>query len=128
MTVSLDHTIVHATNKQASAAFLGTILGIEPAQPWGPFVPLPISNGVTLDYADTDVVHRQHYAFLVDESEFDGIFARIVAARAPYYADPGRRQAGQINHRFGGRGVYFDDPDGHLMEVLTRPAEVGKAS
>lgn len=121
MSIALDHTIVHARDKRASAAFLGGILGLDPAPAWGPFAPLPIPNGVTLEFLDTEVVHRQHYAFLVDDEDFDPIFERIRRAGTGYYADPGRAQPGRINTRFGGRGVYFDDPDGHLMEVMTRP-------
>jgi catechol 2,3-dioxygenase-like lactoylglutathione lyase family enzyme len=121
MAISLDHTIVHATDKHASATFLANILGLEAAPPWGPFVPLLIPNGVTLDFLETSVVHKQHYAFLVDDAEFEPIFERIQRAGAHYYADPHGTRPGQINYRFGGRGVYFDDPDGHIMEVLTRP-------
>ena len=121
MSIALDHTIVHARDKRASVAFLGGILGLDPAPAWGPFAPLPIPNGVTLEFLDTEVVHRQHYAFLVDDEDFDPIFERIRRAGTGYYADPGRAQPGRINTRFGGRGVYFDDPDGHLMEVMTRP-------
>ncbi|HET8939939.1 MAG TPA: VOC family protein [Polyangiales bacterium] len=121
MIAALNHTIVHAKDKHASAAFLAHVLGIEVAPAWGPFVPVQLGNGVTLDYLDSREVHQQHYAFLVDESDFDEIFARIRAANAPYYADPQRSSPRQINHHFGGRGVYFDDPNGHLMEVITQP-------
>lgn len=122
MTISLDHTIVRSTDKHAAAAFLGTILGIEPSPPWGPFVPLVIPNGVTLDYMDAYAVAAQHYAFLVDDPEFDAIFERIVRSGAAYYADPHRTRPGEVGHHRGSRGVYFDAPDGHLMEVLTRGA------
>lgn len=121
MNIRLDHTIVRASNKRASAKFLATILGLEVAPEWGPFVPLPIPNGVTLEFVEAAVECGQHYAFLVDDSEFDDIFVRIRKSGARFYADPFRKQPGRINRRFGGRGVYFDDPDGHLMEVITRP-------
>lgn len=124
MTVHLDHTIVPATDKRASAAFLGDILGIPVGNPWGPFAPLPIGNGVTLDFMDAGEVSSHHYAFLVDDREFDPIFQRIRDRQVAFYADPGRSLSGQINHRFGDRGLYFDDPDGHLMEILTRPNAV----
>lgn len=119
MGVELNHTIVRARDKAASAAFLAGVLGLPVGAPNGPFVPVELSNGVTLDFANAEDVHPQHYAFLVDEAEFDPIFGRIRDAGTTYYADPGRQQRGEINHRWGGRGVYFDDPDGHLMEVLT---------
>jgi catechol 2,3-dioxygenase-like lactoylglutathione lyase family enzyme len=122
MTVTLDHTIVPATDKQASANFLGHVLDLQPSAPWGPFVPLAIGNDVTLDFIDAEDIPSHHYAFVVDETEFDPIFERIVNAGVNFYADPGRQHPGQINHRFGGRGVYFDDPDGHLMEVFSRPS------
>jgi catechol 2,3-dioxygenase-like lactoylglutathione lyase family enzyme len=80
-----------------------------------------LGNGVTLDYDDTDTVVPQHYAFLVSDEEFDAIFARITEAGVAYWADPGHRQAGVINRRGGGRGFYFPDPDGHNLEVFTRP-------
>src|SRR6266498_1723906 len=121
MNVELNHTIVPATDKRASADFLGGILGLAPAPPWGPFVPLSLSNEVTLDFLDARSFSPHHYAFLIDEADFDPIFERIRSAGVSFYADPDRQHPGQINHRFGGRGVYFDDPDGHLMEVITRP-------
>lgn len=123
MSVELNHTIVHARDKQASAEFLGEILGLEVGAPYGPFIPVATNNGVTLDFAnsDQDPIATQHYAFLVSEQEFDSIFERIQQAGLAYYAEPGHRGPGQINRRDGGRGVYFPDPDGHAMEILTRP-------
>jgi catechol 2,3-dioxygenase-like lactoylglutathione lyase family enzyme len=120
MRVQLDHTIVPVTNTEAGAEFLGRILGVEPSPQWGPFLPLVLWNGVSLDFVDADEVPSQHYAFLVSEYDFDPIFERIRAAGLSYYADPFHRQPGEINHLYGGRGVYFDDPDGHLMEVITQ--------
>jgi catechol 2,3-dioxygenase-like lactoylglutathione lyase family enzyme len=120
MPVELNHTIVHARDKQASAEFLAGILGLDVSEPVGHFVPVVLANGVTLDYDNADDVRPQHYAFLLDEEEFDAAFARLVEAGVSYFADPGHRQADQINHRQGGRGVYFSDPDGHNMELLTR--------
>jgi hypothetical protein len=79
-------------------------------------------NGVWLDFAETSrEIASQHYAFLVGEDEFDAAFGRICDQELPYWADPGQTQRGAINHRDGGRGVYFEDPDGHLLEILTRP-------
>jgi catechol 2,3-dioxygenase-like lactoylglutathione lyase family enzyme len=121
MTVALNHTIVPASDKATSAQFLGDILGVPAAKPWGPFLILALGNGVSLDFEDAGEVHPHHYAFLVDEAEFDPIFERIKAARVAFFADPFRRKPGEINHLYGGRGVYFDDPDGHSMEVITQP-------
>jgi catechol 2,3-dioxygenase-like lactoylglutathione lyase family enzyme len=121
VTAALDHTIVPATDKAASARFIADILGIDGVQPWGPFVVVPLAHGTSLDYVDASPVEEHHYAFLVDEDEFDAVFERIEASGTTYYADPFRHMPGQVNHHYGGRGVYFDDPDRHLMEVLTQP-------
>ena len=121
MTVELNHTIIPATDKRASAKFLADILGLEAGPEWSHFVPVRTSNGVTLDYSDATDFRRQHYAFLVSESEFDAALSRIKTAGIAFYADFNRAGRGQINHLYGGRGVYFDDPDGHLLEIITRP-------
>lgn len=120
-TVELNHTIVAATDKQASARFVAGILDIDLGDPWGPFQPVTVGNGVTLEYVDSDDVHPQHYAFLVADADFDAVFGRIRAAGLTYYADPFQQQPGRINHAYGGRGVYFHDPDGHVLEVMTVP-------
>ncbi|GAA2872999.1 VOC family protein [Streptosporangium fragile] len=123
MSVELNHTIVMARDRRASAEFLATILGLEVGAPLGPFLPVATANGVTLDFMTSDQgeITPQHYAFLVSEEDFDAIFQRIQQAGITYYADPGHDQPGQINRRDGGRGAYFDDPDGHNLEILTRP-------
>jgi catechol 2,3-dioxygenase-like lactoylglutathione lyase family enzyme len=120
MTIELNHTIVGAIDKHASARFLADILGLPVGADVGPFTPVRLANGVTLDYMDRAQVAAQHYAFLVGEDEFDAAFGRIRAAGLPYFADPGFQQPGEINTRWDGRGVYFHDPDGHSMEILTR--------
>jgi catechol 2,3-dioxygenase-like lactoylglutathione lyase family enzyme len=121
--VEFNHTIVAAADARATAEFLASVLGLQVGPPYGRFLPVITSNGVTLDIAETDQdpIPTQHYAFLVGDDEFDEIFARIRAAGIPYYADPHHRQPGRINHRDGGRGLYFDDPNGHNLEILTRP-------
>jgi len=122
MTVRLNHTIVAAQDKQVSAAFLADILGLGQPTPFGPFLTVAADNDITLDFADWgDEVVTQHYAFLVDEDDFDAIFGRIRQRRLPYWADPHQHQPGEINTADGGRGVYFEDPSGHLLEILTRP-------
>jgi catechol 2,3-dioxygenase-like lactoylglutathione lyase family enzyme len=88
---------------------------------YGPFIPVEIPNGVTLDYMDATDVRPQHCAFLVSEETFDAAFDRILKAGITYWADPFHQKPGEINHLYGGRGVYFDDPDGHNMELITRP-------
>ncbi|MFC9974173.1 VOC family protein [Spirillospora sp. NPDC127200] len=121
MSVRLDHIIIPATDKRASAEFLARILGVEAGEQWGPFVPVRTGNGVTLDYMDSSDFRRHHCAFLVPEDDFDGVLARIKESGARFYARPDGGGPGEINTNDGGRGVYFDDPDGHHMEVLTVP-------
>jgi catechol 2,3-dioxygenase-like lactoylglutathione lyase family enzyme len=122
MTAKLNHTIVYARDKRASAAFLSEVLGLPAPVPFGPFMGVQAGNEVTLDFIDADSeIASQHYAFLISEAEFDEIFARIRERKLPYWADPAQQQRGKINTRDGGRGVYFEDPNGHLLEILTRP-------
>jgi len=120
MSVELNHTIVCVTDREASAEFLAGILGLEVDPVAGPFVPVRLANGVTLDYMQVGRVTGQHYAFLVGEADFDAAMARIEAAGVAYWADPFHAEPGEINHMNGGRGFYFEDPDGHNMELLTR--------
>ena len=122
MSVELNHTIVHARDPQASAAFLAEILGRAAPVRFGPFHAVELDNRVTLDFiqADRELV-IEHYAFLVSEEEFDQILGRIRARGLPYWADPAHRQPDQINHHDGGRGVYWNDPSGHYLEIITRP-------
>ncbi|MBL1100298.1 VOC family protein [Streptomyces coffeae] len=121
--VQLNHTAVFARNRQRSAEFIATILGLEVGAPFGPFLPIDLGNGVTLDYYEKsdEPVQSQHYAFLVPDEQFDDMIARLEAAGTTYYADPSHTEPGRINTLFGGRGAYFDDPDGHNMEIMTRP-------
>ncbi len=117
----LNHIIVPARDKHASAQFLANILGVQVEPPWGHFVPVRTSNGVALDFIDFKDVRTQHYAFLVDDAEFDAGLAKIKDRGIPYYARPNKSGAGEINRYWGGRGVYFEDPDGHLLELITKP-------
>lgn len=123
MTVKLNHTIIHSRDKRASAAFLAEILGLPAPVPFGPFLGVQVGNEVTLDFLDAEgePISMQHYAFLVSDAEFDQAFSRIRARELRYWADPGRSREGEINTHFGGRGLYFQDPSGHLMEIITRP-------
>ena len=122
MPVQLNHTIVGARDKQVSATFLAEVLGLPAPKPFGPFLGVQVDNDVTLDFVDSEgEITSQHYAFLIGEEDFDGIFGRIQERQLPYWADPFRNHPGEINTRDGGRGVYFEDPSGHFLEVLTRP-------
>ena len=122
MSVQLNHTIVWCRDQQRSAAFLTGILGLPGATRFAHFLVVEADNGVSLDFAETTgTITPQHYAFLVGEAEFDAAFGRIQDQDLPYWADPGHTQPQAINHRDGGRGMYFEDPDGHLLEIITRP-------
>ena len=122
MSVRLNHTIVWCRDQARSAAFLAEILGRPAPTRFGPFHVVGVDNDVSLDFhATEDEVAEQHYAFLVGEAEFDAIFGRLREQGLDFWADPGRTRRGEINRRDGGRGCYFQDPDGHLLEILTRP-------
>lgn len=122
MAVQLNHTIVAVNDKVESATFLSQILGVAEPVPFGPFLVVQVDNDVSLDFADDHgPVHPQHYAFLVDEERFDEIFGRIRDRGLAYWADPFRSRPGEINHNDGGRGVYWEDPSGHFLEIITRP-------
>ena len=122
MAVQLNHTIVRSRDKRESATFLSEMLGVAAPVPFGPFLVVEVDNGVSLDFDDdVDEIVPQHYAFLVSEDEFDQIFGRIQAAGLDYFADPGGQLKGEINHHDGGRGVYWADPSGHWLEIITRP-------
>jgi len=122
MAIQFNHTILYAHDSEASAKFLAEMLGLPAPSKWGPFVVVKTDNGTNLDYMDTDgEIASQHYAFLVDDQDFDAIFERIRARKLAYWADPGQTQQGQINHHDGGRGLYFEDPDGHFLESSPVP-------
>lgn len=122
MSVELNHHIVRVRDKEEAARFFAEILGLPPATRYGPFLELKTANGVSLDFADD---HGEpvpaHYAFLVSETEFDEIFGRIKERGLGYWADPGHRRPNAINTNDGGRGVYWDDPNGNSLEIITRP-------
>lgn len=122
VSVQLNHTIVWCRDKRTSATFLSEVLGLPSAELFGPFLVVGLDNGVSLDFHEVKGdVASQHYAFLISEPEFDRIFDRIRDRALDYWADPGLHRPGEINRSDGGRGVYFKDPDGHLLEVITRP-------
>lgn len=123
MKPQLNHLIVWATDRHAAAEFFADVAGMGPTTEFGHFTQVETGNGVTLDFADANgEVPGLHLAFLVTEREFDEIFDRILDRGLPYWADPRRSHAGQINHHDGGRGVYFSDPHTHVgWEIITRP-------
>lgn len=122
MTVELNHTIVWCRDKMRSSAFLAQVLGRPAPVPFLHFMVVGMDNGVSIDFMEQEgQIAAQHYAYLVDDAAFDAILGRIKADRLDYWADAARTMPGEINHYFGGRGVYFADPDGHLLEAMTRP-------
>jgi extradiol dioxygenase family protein len=122
MPVELNHTIVHSRDADASARFLAETLGLPPPRRFGPFVVVDVHNGVSLDFLTTDEPFIiEHYAFLVSETEFDEIFSRLSERGQDYWADPRLARKGEINRNDGGRGLYFKDPSGHYLEIITRP-------
>lgn len=123
MPARLNHTIVWVRDREESAGFLVELLGLPEPTEYGPFLVVQVDNDVSLDYAVTEdgEIHPQHYAFLVTEPEFDTVLGRIRERGLTHWADPGRRRAGEINTNDGGRGVYWEDPSGHFLEIITRP-------
>lgn len=118
MPIVLDHTIVPARDKEESARFFARIFGLGYHGPVSHFAPVRVNETLTLDFDTATTVEEHHYAFKVGEQEFDAIFERIRAEMVPYGSGPRSADDMEINHRNGGRGVYFRDPSGHLFEVL----------
>jgi catechol 2,3-dioxygenase-like lactoylglutathione lyase family enzyme len=124
MAVQFNHTLVNAQDKRESAAFLVSLLGLPEPKKYGPFLVVELGNGASLDFVNADYVHPQHYAFLVSEPEFDEILGRIKARGLTFWADPFSKNEGQWNTDDGGRGIYWEDPNGHMLEIITRPYTV----
>lgn len=123
MAARLNHTIVWCHDQEKSAKFLSEILGLPPPRRFSGFLVVDLANEVSVDYlpAESEPIALQHLAFLVSEEEFDGALVRVRERTTEIWADPAKRQPGRINHHFGGRGVYFEDPNGHLFEIITTP-------
>jgi catechol 2,3-dioxygenase-like lactoylglutathione lyase family enzyme len=123
VSAKLNHTIVWCSDQEKSAKFLTDILGLPPARRFMGFLVVDLANDVSLDYlpAESEPIALQHFAFLITEAEFDAALPRVRKLAKQIWADPARKQPGRINHHFGGRGVYFEDPDGHLFELITKP-------
>jgi catechol 2,3-dioxygenase-like lactoylglutathione lyase family enzyme len=122
MPAQLNHTIVWCKDRHRSSAFMAEMLGLPPPRTFLHFEIVDAANGVSLDFMEKDgPVAPQHYAFLVSDAEFDAGMERIRDKGLTFWADPARSQPGGINRHWGGRGVYFEDPDGHLLEMITEP-------
>jgi len=124
MAITFNHTIVAAKDRQASAAFFAELFGLPEPKEFGPFLAVPLAHEASLDYAQVgpdEEIRPQHYAFLVSENEFTDIYGRIQERGLEHWADPHGSRPGEINRNDGGRGVYFCDPSGHYLEILTRP-------
>lgn len=123
MSIALNHAIVAAYDREESARFFTRLFGLPPAVAFGPFLAVEIDHGLSLDFAEASVdeIQPQHYAFLVSEDDFDAIYGRIVADELRHWPDPFQSRENEINHNDGGRGVYFCDPSGHFLEIITRP-------
>jgi catechol 2,3-dioxygenase-like lactoylglutathione lyase family enzyme len=127
MSAEFNHTIVRCRDQEASATFLAEMLGCPPPSRFASFHVVELDNRVSLDFLAThETIAPQHYAFLMSENDFDEVFTRIGERGIRYWADPGQTREGQINRNDGGRGFYFEDPDGHLLEAITRPYGSGE--
>jgi catechol 2,3-dioxygenase-like lactoylglutathione lyase family enzyme len=123
MTAKLDHMIVTARDKTESARFLAGILGLAAPTSLGKFVAVALDHGLSLDFCDVDgEISGQHYAFAVSESDFDAVLGRVRERGLAYWADPQRTRRGEVARRDRGRAIYFEDPSGHWLEVLTTGA------
>ena len=123
MSIQLNHTIVAAQDKAAAAEFVAGILGLKVGAPFGPFLPVETANGVTLDFMDAGSKRSSRSttrSWCRRRSSTPSSRASRQAG-ITYWADPAHQEAGEINHLDGGRGVYFDDPNGHKLEIITRP-------
>lgn len=121
MAIDFNHTILSSRDAHASALFLAKILGLKQPVGWGPFWIVTTDNGANLDYMNVERdILAQHYAFLVDDASFDALHDRLRKQGLNYWADPQKQKTG-LNDHDNGRGLYFDDLNGHLLEVITRP-------
>lgn len=122
MSVSFNHTIIASKDRHASARFFRELLEVDEAPSWGPFVNIQLPDGVLLQFAEPPVeIQMQHYAFLVDDALFDRAYQRLAEGGIEHWADPQMTRPGETNTGHGGRGVYFKDPAGHAIELITRP-------
>lgn len=122
MSITFNHTIIAAVDRERSAAFYLDLLEAREAPSWGLFANIRLDDGVMLQFAEPPAdIQMQHYAFLVDDGLFDRVHRRLRDRGIAYWADPRRTLPGEVNTEHGGRGVYFTDPAGHLLELITAP-------
>lgn len=122
MPVTFNHTIIASRNREESARFFRELLELPEAPSWGPFLNVQLTDGVLIQFAEPPVdIQMQHYAFLVDDDLFDRAYRRLCEGGVAHWADPQMRRPGETNTEHGGRGVYFKDPSGHAIELITRP-------
>ena len=123
VSIRLDHTIVPVKDKVAAATFFAEIFDLEVKPGGGYFAQVQLNDSLTFDFADEPEPLRtsHHYAFHVSDAEFDGIWSRVRARKLSYGSGPSEHTNGELYARRGGRGFYFADPDGHLLEVMTVP-------
>ncbi len=122
MSVSFNHTIIASKDRAESVRFFRELFELPEAPSWGPFRNIQLPDGVLLQFAEPPVeIQMQHYAFLVDDDLFDRAYARLRAAGVEHWADPHGKRPNETNTEHGGRGVYFKDPSGHGIEIITRP-------
>ena len=121
MTIILNHTIVPARDKAAAARFFAQLFGLKSEGSDGHFAPVRVNDTLTLLFDEDTSFDSHHYAFHVSDSEFDDIFDRIKKAQLPYGSAPWSLDDGKLNDWNGGRGVYFKNPDGHVLELMTVP-------
>jgi catechol 2,3-dioxygenase-like lactoylglutathione lyase family enzyme len=121
MAIVLDHTIVPARDKEASARFFAEMFGLDYTGTSGHFAPVYVNDSLTFDFDNRETFESHHYAFCIGNEEFDAILARVKGAGRKWGSGPRSHEDGQINTRRGGRGFYFADLDGHLLEVMTTP-------
>jgi catechol-2,3-dioxygenase len=123
MPIRFHHVLLAAHDKTGAATFLAWLFGLNAPTFWGPFATVHLEDGTHLQFAEpeTESIQMQHVAFLVDDRTFDEIYGRMLTSRLDHWADPQMTVPGQINTHHGGRGVYFKDPTGHGLEIITRP-------
>jgi catechol 2,3-dioxygenase-like lactoylglutathione lyase family enzyme len=121
MSVQFNHTILWVDDPAESAQFLADMLGRPAPTRFGPFHVVKTDNDVEVDFMHGDEVHPQHYAFLVDEQTFDEVLGRIRERDLPFWGEPDKSMPGEWNTNDGGRGLYWEEPGGHFLEIITRP-------
>jgi catechol 2,3-dioxygenase-like lactoylglutathione lyase family enzyme len=119
MAIYLDHTIVPAHNKEESARFIASLMGLRYEGLFGHFAPVKVNDTLSLDFDERENFERHHYAFLVSDDDFDAILGRVQAEGLKYGSGPGTQDDMQTNHRHQGRGFYFRDSNGHSWEFIT---------